>query len=448
VPSLESAPRLREEVPSAEERFPRAIFLVMVLVALCVRVIGMMTRGEYLVPPLVGDEAGAIAQHVCEGPGFTSPYDAGGGASPSTLLAPAYPYLLAGLMKASPSQTMIFNGSVYYTAVALNLMFAAALPAVVLAMGQAAGFPRPVSLLAALGMCASAEGFRAPGRIGPEAIFATVTALQMWWMLKRLRGPELPGLRAGAWMGLLSGVVALLDPSMAVALPCGWMLGLRGKGMAWKRVLLHGGVFLAMTVAGSAVWNIRNWFVIEPPAHVFVTGSFWGDTWSALNPVEEVAVKQSVERLAVNPWNGNDPMTREVNGVTKRLTEAEYLQWCRERVLSAAGADPMRMVGHVLGQVDAFWLGEGEARRWGGNPWAWFLVQGVPAVAGVAGVWMGRRGMGRGVAGLMGGILLVYPLPFYVSGATAQVRHPVDALLALGCGWLMWRLLERRRGGA
>lgn len=432
-----------------EGRFPRAIFLVLILVTLCLRVLGLMVRQEYRVPVQVGAEAGVIAQHIVDGLGFTSPYDPPGHPSPSTHLPPAYPYLLAGLMKLGLSSQQL-----YYDLIGINLVFAALLPAIVLAIGQTAGFPRPVSLLAALAMCLCPEAFRAPGLAWDEAIFVTLTALFAWWMIARLRDQALPGLGTSTWMGCASGVLALLNPAMVLALPFGWLAGLRTRGMAWRRVALHGVVFVVMTFVGSAPWHVRNWFLIQPPAYVFIRGPFWVATWTSMHPIDRIAQPDGSVKFVplhpwnnlnpLEPWNGTDPMRRTENGVTRQLTEAEYFDWTKEKVVAAARENPMAMVRHVVDQFDAFWLGIAEAKRWYKNPWVFFVAQGVPALVGIVGLYLARKRIAAPVLALLCGWLLVFPVPYYIADAGARYRHPIDFVLLMGCAWVVWLVMGRR----
>jgi hypothetical protein len=447
--SAREDPRFNREYPAPaadagdHRPFPRAIFLTLILVTLCLRIMGLVVRHEYNVPPFVGAEAGAIARNIVQGHGFASPYDdpATGVHAPSTHLAPIYPGLLAGMMKLGMSQT-----DLHYNAVAINLLFAALLPAIVLSIGQAARFPKPVSLLAAMGMCFCPEAFRATGLVWDEAIFVTLSALVVLWMLARLNRTAPPRLRDSSALGLASGFLALLNPAMTLALPFGWLAALRTAGVPWRKVLLHGILLMALTFAGSAPWNVRNWFLLRPPAAVFVRGGFWVTTWSAMHPVERIENPDgTVEFQPLHPWNGTDPMVRTENGVTRQLTEQEFDDWTRHKVLAAARQDPGRMARHIIDQFDSFWLGIAEARRWYKNPWTFFLAQGVPAIGGIVGLYLARRRIAPPVLAVLCGLLLVFPLPYYMADASSRYRHPIDLILYFGCAWAAWLILTRRR---
>jgi hypothetical protein len=438
--------KLPHDVPTyaptaSGDGFPRTIYLLLILVTLCLRLIGVMVRHEYIPPPIVGAEAGVIAEHIVHGLGFTSPYDDATHHSPSTHLPPVYPYLLAGMMKLGMSQTHL-----QYCAVFINLLFAALLPALVLRIGQAARFPKPVSFLAALGMCFCPEAFRAVGLVWDEAIFVTLTALFILWMLARQNKTDAPRLRDSSWMGLASGALALLNPAMVLAFPFAWLAALRARGLTWQRLLLHGTLFIALTFVGSAPWHVRNWFLIHPPAYVFIRGPFWVATWSSMHPVEKVTLPNgTIDLQPLHPWNGTDPMQHTENGITRQLTEQEYFDWCKERVISATRENPGLMVHHIIDQFDSFWLGLAEARRWYKNPWIFFLAQGVPAIAGILGLFLARRLIAPPVQAILCGLLIVFPVPYYIADASSRYRHPIDLILYLGCAWLAWLLLSRLR---
>jgi hypothetical protein len=433
--------------PSTSSRFDlqSPYFLsVLILLTLCLRFVGMGLRHEFNVPRQIGAEAGAIARNIIDGHGFTSPYDdpATGHHSPSVHLAPLYPYLLAGLMKLGLS-----HNPLYYTAVAINLLFASLLPAIVLRIGQTLSFPTFVSLAAALGICLCPEAFRAPSLIWDEAVFVTLSAFLILRMLALLQKTVPPGLGTSCGLGLTSGILALLNPAMAVALPLGWLGALRARGYAWSRVGLHAAIFLAALFVASAPWHIRNWFLITPPSPVFIRGGFWITTWSALHPIKRISNPNGTwDYQPLHPWNGTDPMVRMEHGSAITLTEQEFNDWSKARVLAAVREDPWIAVHHVVDQVNSFWLGIAEARRWYKSPWLFFLAQGVPAIGGILGLFGARRHLSRPALVLLCGLLLVYPIPYYLADASARYRHPIDFILCLGCGWLLW-LVIRPFGG-
>jgi hypothetical protein len=187
--------------PNPDKPTPRYILVIVLALTVALRLLGMMLRHEMNPPSMTGDlpgaEAGVMAKLVVEGHGFVSPYDWGEPHSPSTHLAPVYVYFLAGLMK-----WMSLDG-VFYVAVLVNLVASGFLPWVVVRVGEAAGFNRVAALLSGLAMCFCPEAFRAVGLVWDEALFVTITALLVWWMLVRLRKGA--RWRDSVWMGLVQG---------------------------------------------------------------------------------------------------------------------------------------------------------------------------------------------------------------------------------------------------
>ncbi len=190
-----------------------------------------------------------------------------------------------------------------------------------------------------------------------EAIFTTLIAVMIWWMIRRLgRGAKMWD---AVWMGLASGVIALLNPGMVLALPVAWMAGLWAKRAGWKRVVMHGVVFAGMTFVGALPWNVRNWFLIEPPAYVFVRGPFWLATWTSLHPIEHRRLPDGrVVDEGLHPWNGSEKMERAVDGKTVKLTEAEYFAYCKEPRTGgvSGGSEP---VGAARADADGYFLDRG-----------------------------------------------------------------------------------------
>jgi len=265
------------EVVPETERFPRAIFAILFIFALCLHFMGMMIHQQYVVPLNVGGDAGLIAHNLADGFGFSLPTDVPPYAAPTTSHAPAYPGFLALLLKFG-----LTDAQLYYRAIFLNLFFCALLPPIVLAIGQDARFPRPVSLLAAIAICFCPAAFRAVGSVSNEAVFVTLSALLLAFMLARLAKSALPGLRTSAAFGAASGLLALLNPAMLLALPAGWLAALFARRVAKKQLAIHAVLFLGTTLLASSPWHIRNWLLLKPPAPVFICQSQWLTTWSTL----------------------------------------------------------------------------------------------------------------------------------------------------------------------
>ena len=120
-----------------------------------------------------------------------------------------------------------------------------------------------------------------------------------------------------------------------------------------------------------------------------------------------------------------------------RLTEQEYFAWCKERALAAFRDNPRLIITHVAAQFDGFWLGIAEARRWAKNPGVFFLAQGVPALLAIIALYLNRKRLPPVSVAVFCAILIVYPLPYYLTAGAARYRHPIDGIIYLGAATLI-----------
>jgi hypothetical protein len=461
-------------------------------------------RGEYVVPARVGAEAGVVGSFVAQGRGFMSPFD--GGMSASTHLPPLYPVLLAGLIKVqwvvgmAPADGPARAGAfVFYAALLINLVASALLPLVALRIAEAAGFPVGVGRLAAVMLCFCPEALRAVGLVWDEALFATLCGA---WVLLVLKDAG----REFRWgyplrAGVAAGVVSLLNPAVVVASVVAWValnwpgrkatteaqrhggftekgerngmgdggaaqdrggeeagnvgtprcgVAKLGAGVVGMRSWMRFGVGVMVLVGGMLAaeipWHVRNWVWLEPPARVFVRGNFWLECWTNLNPLKPVAtgVGGGTRWAGVHPWQGTEALVRD----GRVLTEQEYFAWCKERVLgSEEFSEPGRMTVHIMKNLGDFWVGYYEALRWHKSVLMFAVAQGIPALLAGLGLALARGRMGGRMWWAMVGMLVVFGLPYYVSGAAARYRHPLDLAIYLMAAWGLWRAAGKVGGG-
>lgn len=420
----------------------RRFLLLLLLAAFAVRLGGLAWRGELRVPPHVGAEAGAMAHALLEGRGYQTPF---GNTSPSTHLPPAYPTLLAGVIGLQDALHLPGHGprgsdaTAYYVMLALNLAAGALLPVIAVKISEAAGFPRLVAVIAGAALCLCPEALRAASLVWDEAIFVTLAALLLWWIIRRATGPA-PTARSAAGFGLANGALALLNPSLVLALPLAWVT-VTARRLGVRPTLAQGMIIAALTILGGLPWHLRNWVLLDPPARVFVRGNFWLEVWSNLHPVSMATGTPQV----VHPWavNGTERLVRD----GQPLTEQEYFAFCRERSLTVLG-QPQYLATHVARQFNSFWLGLAEAQRWQRSPTLFFLAQGLPAILGILGWMLVRPRVAPAVLDALMMLLIVYPLPYYLAGGGARYRHPIDLVLYVGLGWAAWWVMDRKRARA
>jgi hypothetical protein len=413
------------------------------LLALIVRIASLLFRHEYLPPPppaIIGAEAGAIANHLVAGHGFATPFDLSPAASPSTHLPPLFPFFLAALL-------FLFHSPLpgFYLVLLINLLATAALPVIALRIADAARFPPRVGLLAAILLCFCPESLRAAGLIWDEALLTFFAAFILLWIIKTLmRDPPAPSnhLRSSTFLGVANGLLALLNPAMCIALPAAWLAGLHARGTPLRKLPLHALLLAAMTLLASSPWHLRNWLLLHPPAPVFIRGNFWLEVWSSMHPVTPLTFPDGkLHMIPVHPWNGSESLQRIDVHPPQHLTEQQYFAWCKQRVFAAFRDQPRLLLHQVAEQFNAFWLGIAEARRWLRNPWLFFLAQGLPAIAGILGLFAARKKIPPIPLAALATLLILFPLPYYLTGGAARYRHPIDLPLYLGAAWLIYLLI-------
>ncbi len=331
---------------------------------------------------------------------------------------------------------------IFAVAIALNLLASASLPVLALYIGAAARFPKPVSLLAALALCFCPEALRAVGLVWDEALLTTLTALLLLYLIGQLTSdaatspaspdpvqanPALaePAPTITATLGFFNGLLALLNPALCIALPCAWLAALQARGVAMKKLPAHAFLLLATTFLGSSPWRIRNWFLLDPPAHVFIRDNFWLEVWSSLHPVAQIKYADgTTHSLPVHPWQGSESLTRTDTVPPTPLSEQQYFAWCKERVLAVFRDNPRLLLQHIATQFNAYWLGIAEAQRWSRNPILFFLAQGLPAIAGILGFYASRKRIPPDILALLCTLLIIAPLPYYLAGGRSPLPPP------------------------
>ena len=387
----------------------RRLLLLTFSLALLTRLLAVTLRGEFHPPAIVGNEAGIIAQHLLDGHGFASPFTRTPDASPSVHLAPAYPFLLAAASKLlGLSPTGGPSAAAFYLMLSVNLLAGSLLPLVAMDISRRAALSPRVSLLTGLLLCFCPEAFRAAGNIWDEALLALGVACLLWLLV-------LPA--KTLWVGLANGLLSLLNPSFAPAAIVAW--GIRKN---WRAAL----VAALLTVAVGLPWHIRNLSLTGQP--IFIRGNFWLEIWTSIHPITFETINGVRTPHGTHPWNSGEPMVRD----GRPLTELQYLAWCRDRSLAAISADPAAYARHIAAQIEAFWLGTNEALRWEKNLIPFWLAQGLPAILGLCGLLAARRRLDPRLRRMLLSILLIFPLPYYLTIGAARYRHPIDIIIYLG----------------
>ncbi len=355
-----------------------------------------------------GFETGRIARSIVTGQGFSSPYTEPTG--PTALVAPVYPYLLAGVFK-------LFG--IYSTASAIVILTLNDICSALTCL--------PIFLIARkvfglrIAVWAGWTWALFPYAIGLSNLWiweTSLTALLLTSLILATLCLE-QNRRLVPWLGfgLLWGVAALTSPSVLSTLPfLGawlWFRHRRLRTNCFGPMLASALVFLACV----SIWLVRDYRTFGK--FIFLRSNFAlefrvGNNDDASTPESETLLPP------------DNPMEMQK---LRRMGEMAYMAEKREEVKAFLRQHPGRFVGLTLRRILYVWTGV-----WGLHP-SWKLDQetGVPNILFCSVlsflVFLGlRRAFQNGLPYWIpfAIVLLCFPLVYYVTHADVRYRHPID----------------------
>lgn len=360
-----------------------------------------------------GSEIGQIARNLFEGRGFSSPF--GAGWQPTALVAPLVPALWVGVFAA----VGLFSQASIVALIALQMLASA------LACGLYVEIARRT--LGRMGAGASKLPWAVAAFVvlWPESLdrqthmwYFPFQELGLAWMfLLGLAWIESPERRRSVHLGLVAGLVGLVNPGPLPVFAAILGLGLWAQRRTPRRTLASAGLAVASCVLLLAPWTLRNLFVLG--SLVPVRSSF---------AVELLVGNGARGRVAL----GRDAQHPSVDPIERRryesLGETAYLRAARAEALEHIRADPARFARRTLERVATYWAGDVLDRwTWAPRPPWWrsgpraiarrllklacILVPTLLVALGLA------RGLGRAVPGLglFLSVLVLMPLPYYLT---------------------------------
>ena len=356
-----------------------------------------------------GGEMFSIASAIASGHGFSSPYWISTG--PTTIVAPAFPYFVAGLC-------YIGNGSMEFAARALlwlNVLFSALICVPLIAIGNRYRL-RGGNLF---GWCWAAFpilGHTEAVYLWDTALFTLVLSTVIWLLLKlKDEGPS----GNFFWWGVLVGASLLLDPAhiLVIGLILGSLCVLGGINLR-QLAITAGAIALIITP-----WIIRNTIVLKHPT--FIRSNLLYEVSSGLTTSPSDQKKLN----ALNPGRNPDELSRYVELGEYRYME-ERIRLARQLIIDR----PTDVAGRVVERCIVFWVGTQEV-VW--NPWPVgnflkHLLFTLPALVGFLGLLVFWRDSKDRVSAIVFTIMLIaYPLPYYVALTTPRYRVPIEPFLVL-----------------
>ncbi|MDE3136721.1 MAG: glycosyltransferase family 39 protein [Acidobacteriota bacterium] len=374
-----------------------------------------------------GYETGRIAASIATGHGYGNPLFFQTG--PTAWMTPGYPYLLAGVFK-------LFG--VYTTAsalviLALQALFAAltCIPIFLIARrwfgNAAAQWSVWIWALFPYGV------FLASDFVWENCLTALLLTTLVWLTLDMDRRRSL-----WAWTGygLLWGATALVNPSVLTVLPlaAGWALWRKRRdGFAWRAPAL---AMLAVVLAVLAPWEIRNYRTFHQ--WVPLRDNFWLEVWVDNNG------DTSLRWAGQNHPSGS---AAELNQYDT-LGEMRYMAYKREQALGFIEAHPAEYLLLCFRRFVFTWTGywNFEPVYVSENPYDGYnilLVAPLTMLLAIGLTQAIRRRLEG--AGLLGSILAIYPVVYYLTAADMRYRHVVDPMILIGAAFGILAVRERVR---
>jgi len=400
--------RLSAAIRPVLERYGKVLILVLVAVAFRVPFV-LATLRQPGFNWHWGGEMLSIASAIASGQGFSSPYWISTG--PTAIVAPAFPYFVAGLC-------YIGNGSMEFAVRAvlwLNVLFSALTCIPLTAIGNRYRL-RGGNLFGWSWAAFPILGHTEVVYAWDTALFTLVLSTVIWLLLKLKDEGSSPSF---FWWGVLVGASLLLDPAhlLVIGLILGSLCVLGGINLR-QLAITTGAIALVITP-----WIIRNTIVFEHPT--FIRSNLLYEVSCGL--ITDPSHQKKAN--ALNPGRNPDELVRYVELGENRYME-EKIRLARQLITD----HPSDVVGRVVERCIVFWVGD---QRVAWNPWPVgnflkHLLYTVPALVGFLGLlvfW--RDGTDRVSAIIFAIVLIVYPLPYYLALTTPRYRAPIEPFLVL-----------------
>ena len=412
-----------------------AIFLL----AVAVRLFAIVYFRTYEISPEMdhwnfGYEEGRIARSLVMGHGFSSPMPEPTG--PTGYAAPVFPLVLAGFFRIFGEYTAASAVATYVFDALLSALTCVALYALGTRM-----FERRVGLAAAFLFALYPPSiWHASGTIWDVTFlsFALVALMSCLYAL-----PLVPTLRRLASIGLLMGLIVLINPAPAIFYPviAGWIWYRMWRNSPEKWLSLQGvSILTASCLLVCVPWMIRNAVVVGEFTPRSSTGL---QLWLGNN--EGAWERQGAWSMDLDPPNSPEELKR-----FEELGDAGYDRYCYRLSGDFIRQNPSKFADLIGYRIRLWWLGTGGG-DWKGNfrtslrlatmKRLMSLVLIPLAAIGCIVAW--RRGK---PVGLMLALFLIYPIPYYLFFVSERYRFPIEPFVLLAATFGVMELaLGRQR---
>lgn len=347
-----------------------------------------------------GIEMLGVAKSLASGNGFSSPFSIPTG--PTAFVPPVYPAILSIIVRVFGDQTTASAWAILMlqclvSALTVAPLFALALESFGLGEAKSASwiwafFPYAIILPTNI--------------VWESSLSAFVVAVGAWLLVCAWR-------RGGVsrWIGAAVWWAAgcLLNAALLLLLPAAAFFAFVRRKISWQTLALCAVVFAAIL----APWSIRNYLVMGRAV-----------------PLRD--------NFALEMWIGNHSgtefrFTPEIHPAFNMADLHHYQQVGELAYMDEKGAEARAFIRANPGQFAVNSL-ERIARFWlvGRNGLIYFVVPLV--LFGLAALWLALRHQ-NSAAPVFALILVVYPLPYYITHPDMRYQHPIQTLLAVLAGY-------------
>ena len=361
---------------------------------------------------LFGWEMGWTARSLALGQGFSSPFLPVTG--PTALVPPLYPYFLAGLFRVFGLYTV----ESAFAALGFNALFSALTCIPIFFLTRNALNLRAARIAALAWAVYPFAIYFSAGRVWDYAL----TSLLFSCCLLAAQRLHLRRPLAWAGFGLLYGITALSNPSIASLLPLLLAIALykvwRVDGAWLRKSLIAAVAFLAVCLP----WVVRSEQVMH--ARFFLRDGFWLEFYAG-NDGHDFNSNDEAAHPASNPAE----MQRYA-----ALGEIHYLAEKRILAVHWVQAHPARFAVLTVRRTLRFWTGfwSFNQRYLAAEPLdlpnvpfclclTFFMLRGL--------VRWAREDAGAPLPYLL--MLIVFPLPYYLTHSSADYRQPIEPIILL-----------------
>jgi 4-amino-4-deoxy-L-arabinose transferase-like glycosyltransferase len=358
----------------------------------------------------IAGETTNIAVSIARGRGFSSPFndDLTG---PTAWLAPVYPYLIALVLRCFGLMT---KASIIAT-FTLQSLFSA------------------LTIIPIVGIAEKTVGRRAGiWAAWVWALFPWFSKWSLTWMWdmslsallltllfwRALQMPEAASRKSWIAFGALWGVALLVNPALGSLLPvslawCGYELVHRKQG--WLKPVLTAALACVVVISP---WLVRNRIVFGQ--WVFLRSNFGF----------EFALGNYHGSLG-RGWGGSHPSGNQKEFHKYwQMGEIAYVTAREQQALQFVRNNPSEFIDLTIKRLAYFWDGSSmdylTAIPWYWMPWSFVVV----SLLLLPVLWIARR---RNLHAwpMFFGLLLLYPIPYYLTFNQVRYRHAIEPILLL-----------------